>query len=795
MVDRPHLRLAPVDSSASRRQRRRPPPLPEVDPSLHGQALLDQLAAIALRRREDEGEELIFRVNLRGKPNLDDENWGRANIRLLAEEGEHALIAFAPDPRMTGLMSRASLYQAGTPPGQANPSYDGFFRAIDGFEELTATDRIGPRLRDAGYREVEDIPSGGEFWIDVRLWPQATPGLAEDAARAMREEFSHRLVTPTDELVTADVTLFRVKVSGEVLRGLTGTARIQLLDLPPSPDRVSAELLDTALGAIGDIAPPPVNAPSITVLDSGLTAGHPLIQSALGEAMSMLVGDASAADALGHGTFVGGIALYGDVRDAITKGAFVPAATLLSGRVVDSHGEFENEKLVPHQMSEAIRYFQREYGCRIFNISLGDRTRPYTGNGKMGPWASILDTLARELNILIVVAAGNYDPPPSLSPIEVLAQFPGYLLAPEAAVLEPSNGANVLTVGSLAGADQLLPGHANVVHVQPIAGALEPSPFTRSGPVDGRMKPDVCEIGGNAAFDGGLLAITQPVSLRVISLSHQPIQRLFTSRTGTSHAAPLVSHYAARILHEYPDASANLVRALIAAASDVPAAAASRLATAGPDAVARLCGHGKPDPTRAIESSANRVWGFADRTIGMDEFDIFEIPVPTEWYETPGRRSLRVTLAYDPPVRESRIDYAGCRMTFWISQHPLDELRQAFAVPPTPDSSEGGDVDAGTGEPSTGTQPTPSDVSATLHPTVQTRSRSTLQRAEKIWQKRELKAHRPWYLIVRAERTWAPIEERQRYAVVMEMRHEADIDLYAQVAQRVQVPQRVQLRG
>jgi len=46
-------------------------------------------------------------------------------------------------------------------------------------------------------------------------------------------------------------------------------------------------------------------------------------------------------------------------------------------------------------------------GCRIVNISLGDKTlTPYAG-GRASPWSAEVDALARELDIVIIVSAGN----------------------------------------------------------------------------------------------------------------------------------------------------------------------------------------------------------------------------------------------------------------------------------------------------------------------------------------------------------------------------------------------------
>ena len=62
-------------------------------------------------------------------------------------------------------------------------------------------------------------------------------------------------------------------------------------------------------------------------------------------------------------------------------------------------------------MNEIIRTLHAR-GCRIFNLSIGDRKARYIG-GKVGTWTAILDELARELDILIIVAAGNYEHEPA----------------------------------------------------------------------------------------------------------------------------------------------------------------------------------------------------------------------------------------------------------------------------------------------------------------------------------------------------------------------------------------------
>ena len=112
------------------------------------------------------------------------------------------------------------------------------------------------------------------------------------------------------------------------------------------------------------------------------------------------------ADIWGHGTKVAGIAAFGDVRECAERRAFDSPVRIISVKVVNDQGQFDDVATIPDQMHTAIRELHGR-GCRIINISLGDMHRiPYDG-GRVSSWAATLDTLARELDIVIVLSAGN----------------------------------------------------------------------------------------------------------------------------------------------------------------------------------------------------------------------------------------------------------------------------------------------------------------------------------------------------------------------------------------------------
>ena len=55
----------------------------------------------------------------------------------------------------------------------------------------------------------------------------------------------------------------------------------------------------------------------------------------------------------------------------------------------------ETDRLIENQIAEAVDYFKKKHGCKLFNVSLADSRRPYDGV-RVGPWASVLDDLARQ---------------------------------------------------------------------------------------------------------------------------------------------------------------------------------------------------------------------------------------------------------------------------------------------------------------------------------------------------------------------------------------------------------------
>ncbi len=725
------------------------------------------------RRPEFVDPSLILRVRMNGMTL--EEDWERLGLTLLASDEDKTLILFASSDEMQGFRERLDAYSRGTPPGQAAPSYAAFINRVEEISSLQPRDRIGLRLREDGFTGADDFAADRIFLLDVELWDLGRREVRTRKLDQIADYIEARAGEVLDRYVGPSITMLRARLSGSVVRTLLDLDVVAVIDAPPEPDIATGDALELTLAELPALEPLAADAPVIGVVDSGLNA-HPLIDDVVVGAIGVpaVLGEA---DDLGHGTRVGGIALFGDLRSQLAGGMLKRVARIASAKVVNDRGAFDEMRLVPSQMREALTTLHQRFGCRLFVISLGDAKRIYDGS-KVGPWAATLDELARELDVVIVVSAGNRAPRGGNRIEQAVTEYPGYLLEPANRLCEPAGAMNVITVGSLAHGEGIGPDFHEDVHVRAITRALEPSPFTRVGPgIGGALKPDFVDVGGTMVFDPVVTRLRLGEDLPtagVLTLHHRALDRLFTTGSGTSYAAPLVANKAARILARFPTASANLVRALLAGAAQSPDEAVLKLQPLGGEALRSVCGHGRIDAVRAAYSDDHRVVFYADDELPLDHFAVYKLPIP-ELFQSGGRRTIRVSLAFDPPVRHTRADYTGVGMSFRLVRGCESALIFDHYRRRTQAEGRRPDID---GRYNCGLEPGPRE-----------RERSTLQSASVTFSRDTDRYGDSYHLVVRCEAGWAAnFETRQRFAVVVELKHQAEVQLYARLRARVRLP-------
>lgn len=721
---------------------------------------------------------LLLRVQVDG--HIAESEWEKLGLSVVSSDADRTVLLFSSTGDLTEFLDRLGKFDTPpTNPEQKNPKYAGLVGRIDGICALAPRDRLGPKIKGEGFTEVEDLQDDVSYVLDIELWEFGTRHRREAKVAEIEQFLIAQGGAVYDTYIGPSITVMRVNATGRGLRPLLGVPEIAIIDLPPEPDLVAQPMVALEAGGVPPVLEPAEGAPVIGVLDSGVN-DHPLLNG-------LIVGRHSAegivgsADIKGHGTSVAGTALFGDLRDAIPTGALEPVGRLAVAKVVDDNGRFPERRTVPRVMDTAIRTLHAEHGCRLFVLSLGD-TKANLPQGRVGPWAATLDALARELDVLIVVSAGNRPRPrPFMAATseELVTLYPSYLLESENRLAEPAGAANVMTVGAVAGGTGLDARHAQDVNVRPITQEWgEPSPFTRVGPGAGGMrKPDVVDLGGTAVFDVPSISLAGAPHLPaagVITLNHHYTEQFLTAAGGTSFAAPLVIHKAARLLRRMPDASANLLRALLVGAARSPDAFERRLAAMTAAERVRIGGNGVVDPIRAAYSNDHRVVLYAEDALEMDQFAAYRVPIPQE-FRTGGTRTIRVSLAYDPPVRRTRNDYIGTKMDFRLLRG-IDEAKLFEHFRDRDRTLEGAAPDL------------PDRFKCKLKPGSEERANNTLQTASVTFTRDTEEYGQVYYLVVRCLSHWAVDQFLdQRFAVVVELEHRPEIRIYNRVRERVQV--------
>lgn len=777
-----HLHLEREEPINSRHPRRFGGGFEPDDPRTYGatlgQRLQDARTRIADPVQTDIGgfdDRKLLKIHLHARDKSVPAFDAIPGVEIVSQEDQSIVLAFATEDGLNTFESRLA-----TLAHEGNVTRKELLYAIEDFGHWTSEDRQGNALRDQGF--PAEIP----FIIDIELWPQERQDKRQAMVRTFVDWLRELNIEKLDELQYPSLVMLRVRCDRNQAEQLLRHRDVRTVDLPPRLC-IAVELLLTDINQFPAIDPPPTDAPAIAVLDSGLTSGHPLLGAAVGDAQGYLAPHRSAndVDPHWHGTFVGGLALYGDIHSAIQKRLFVPQLRLFSGKVFEDDDQDQTE-FVEKAVEEAVRDLHEQYGCKVFNLSYGDLNKVYDGRHVRG-LAYTLDCLTRELGVLFVVPTGNLQI--NQLPQDARTRFPNYLLEEHARLLDPATALNALTVGgiSLFEATYDAQRYPNTIEDHILARTNQPFPLTRCGPsISGAIKPDVVEYAGNVAL---MRASHRPrhTGLGVISLNGGFAANGFAFKEGigTSYAAPQVAHKAARLLAEVPDASPNLLRALMGAHARWPEACESLL---GPrntperrDRLLKLIGYGRVDDTALYRSLDHTVTLLAEERIDNDRHHFFELPLPDSFWAN-GRRTREVTvaLAYSPEVRTTRLDYRRAKLWFTlVAASSLDQVTQAFRR----------NREEGMGEHSTGRWLPNS-----------TRKNGTLQISRWTFKQAPSRGDKVFVVVTRQDSAWSQDEHRAEdepyaLAVVLADREQANAQLYAQVQAMLQARAQARARA
>lgn len=562
------------------------------------------------------------------------------------------------------------------------------FRCIEAVRSMTREDRIGPRLKSFTESITPDTDTDF-FIVNVDVWFNNDRSKKLEIERQIRQALGTQGSQLLGDLFEiSGLLLGRVKVNEFSLNALLNLDIVCMVELPCEPiaqepfELYSHDFTPIVNDTLDD------DAPLAAVLDSGVFTGNPLLRTVVVAEEEFDTTEHSTTDLNGHGTGVAGIVVYGDFHDSIQSRIFKPLVRICNGKIMHDKDEnpFFPEDVRPEKIvKEAITYFHDTYGCRIFNLSAGNGESIYQG-GRQFPWASMLDDLSRELDIVIVVSAGNV-PNPLINEFssrdELMQKSRDQLFDPEHRLIDPATSALSVTVGSITrSAEPALPRGAmgNLLS----AGQKDyPSVFTRIGKgVNKSIKPDFVDYGGNYSLrqiaGGNNRWLMTDQNLMEPTLNHTT-EKIFKGFCGTSFSAPHVTHMAARLeralekqLGQKP--SANLIRAMLANSAKCSAEMETwgmnstdtyytGLDNPKRERLMRLNGYGKISD-QSLVSTDNAVTLFAEDKLPLRDFHLYKIPVPQQFAKIRAAKSITVSLAYDPVTKMSRKEYLANNL--WI---------------------------------------------------------------------------------------------------------------------------------
>lgn len=608
------------------------PTIPQRDPHQWRDALTKQLDGVeqdARTRPKTARDELATReiIAIRPAPGselapdaLDD---ARDDVRLIGRDPTTGVVLLdAPSARLESLRAKVEAFgDDARVKTKINESGNvtttrASARAVAPIEAIALADlgdRAGAVFR--GEQLIEDR----KYWFEIECRGGYLRPLVEtETSRTEVARQLHRLGGPTtfDQFVGPEQVYFFVNATRAQLEDLVSSTDCiydvelsppALRDLKLFEDMVTSELRSFQL------EPPPHDAPSVVVLDTGVATAHPLLEKALLPSTSIVPGIDSPEDSYGHGTKMVGLALYRDLGAAIEEGRarpthWVQSARLLvepnAGMAADEH--YEAWPVLTLGAVRAAEDADPRTRNRVFALAVTRSMQDPPLDGLVAPtlWSHAVEQIAFNTGHgrLLVVSAGNA----RTSQLMALAQqYPQLQLSEK--IHQPAQAENALTVGAFTERTTMPPGpeYAEGRPVARNAGAI--SPYTSAGVVgaDWPLKPDIVMEGGNLALFPGPLPITDVPSLSALTTSHrhargQPLGLLAMTSEATARAGRL----AAEIWTVEPDLRPETVRGLLVHSASWSTAMLRQFPGRN-DRVA-ACGYGVPNEAVARECASGR---------------------------------------------------------------------------------------------------------------------------------------------------------------------------------------------
>lgn len=644
--------------------------VPVRDRALHGAALLNNLNALrpifnqrraaraAFELAVPEGITIEFRSAQGFDLAFEKLDLARSRIELLnVREVADSYFAtcYVPDGKLDVLVGKVTAY-VNELTANDNPKNAPLVESIES---------IGLATIEALWTDEDPMPVGdGNHWWEIWIRTAELPALNSynrflAAAQLLNIHVAQQRLEFPERVVTT-IRASREQLS-QAVDLLNLIAEIRNADRPPIvPHELPLLAQDAIVNDVAERLQIGGEDVSIAILDTGINRGHPLIAPALAqEDLHSVEPGWGVHDHHGHGTRMAGLALYGDLRDAMAStGPIELPYRLESSKILPPVPAGADQEVLGGITAQGVYRCEiqapdrRRVLCKAVTSTMHQKGEPSSYSGAIDQLAFASDD---EDKRLFIISAGNVPDDDWLNYPESNQTY---------GVEQPAQAWNPLTVGAYT-EKQDLPGTADYAGWSALAPSGDLSPFSSTSCAwtgGWPLKPEVLFEGGNVAIDPPGAQTELPISLQLLTTDRNHTVHPVAAFCMTSAATAQAARLAAQVYCAYPDFWPETARALLVHHADWTNAQKARYLVDNTSAarrhLLRACGYGVPDSQKVLSSVRNRVTLVAQEILQpyrlegstgkMNELCIFELPWPKELLFALAEQpvQLRVTLSY-----------------------------------------------------------------------------------------------------------------------------------------------------
>ena len=443
---------------------------------------------------------------------------------------------------------------------------------------------------------------------------------------------------------------------------------------------------------------------TVCLLDAGINALHPLIEpTVLANGLHAVNPDWGVEDnprERGHGTEMAGIAIYGDLQEALENPGHVEINHKIeSVKILPKYGQNPREFYgAITQRAVSLAEVDNPQSKRILCMAV---TAPDSPNqdGRPTSWSAALDEITSgsaeegDNQRLFLVSAGNIHP----SSFRELEYPERNTIEP---IQDPAQSWNAVTIGGYADKVEIKDVDYQGFHSLAEKGGLSPYSVTSaSWKGSWPIKPEVLFNAGNVATNNNDYDTCDDLSL--LTTGHRPTVNHYSTIWGTSSATAQAANFCAKLYSEYPTMWPETARALMIHSASWTEQMHRQFCPKGTNTnktqrknLVRHCGYGIPDLSKAIQCFDNSVnmiiqgelqpFKKVGSRASMNEMHIHSFPWPKDVLRDLGETEveLKVTLSYfiEPSPGEvgwkDRYRYPSCGLRFEVNR--FNQSREEF---------------------------------------------------------------------------------------------------------------------